>query len=261
MCQKIKILFKKINTPITWAILFFSFAEWISASFKWESVAKDYLPAMATFVAAYAGAAYTSRFERKKSAEDEITANVAAANIALFTLWAYTNSAFNVKDQIVDPHRHSPGAMIEMQPTFMKESQFVPIKFKSLAFLVKHKQADLLGELSLAESRYLSMMDILKRRSDMHVNILQPKMEAAKVGTTVDEHQVRSILGPSHFAMLEELTKGLIHETDKAILLLDKAAGNLVDVMKTHYPGNIFMRGVVDPDFNPAAKMPAQVSA
>ncbi|MHC8299142.1 hypothetical protein [Pseudomonas sp. ZS1P83] len=109
---------KKLKNPLTLLVLIIVAASF-SAPFgtpKLAAFAKDFLPAVATLIAAYAGAWYGASLVRDAAQEDERKRRIGAGARAMFTLWCQVNILAQIQMDFVDDYRDKPSVVISLPP-------------------------------------------------------------------------------------------------------------------------------------------------
>jgi len=199
---------------------------------------KDYLPAIATLIAAFLGARYAYILNLAKEQRDEKKKNIVAGNLAVFNLIRMLNVLLDYQNQIIAPVRDKPLAFIEMQPTLHLLEDDINLDLNQLSFLLNSGDPNLLGELAAEKSKFKRTLDTINERSQHHIDRLQPIAE--KYGMREKESytlsQFEETLGPQLFVTMRQSTKEIIESVDSTILSIQIACGKLTSVLKKIFP-------------------------
>ncbi|WEK32578.1 MAG: hypothetical protein P0Y58_10420 [Candidatus Pseudomonas phytovorans] len=234
---------KSFKYPLTLLILIIV-AALFSAPYgtpKVAAFAKDFLPAVATLIAAYAGAWYGASLLRDAAQEDEKKRQIGAGARAMFTLWRQVNVVAQIQVDFVDDYRGKPEAVISLPPIDYPLDDIPKLDLDSLAFLLDFGDAVVLETLVIAEQNFLHAVEVVKTRSALHLMDVQPILEKIiPDGGTISHKQLEQTLGPRLFSQLIDQTKRLIFRVDSSIIDLDGAAQQLYVALKKAFPDTKF---------------------
>jgi hypothetical protein len=238
---------KDLRNPIALLVLILVVAAF-SAPFgtpQLAAFAKDFLPAVATLVAAYAGSWYA--FSLNQSAvERELKAKqISAGSKAMFVLWRQINTIAQVQEDVINKYRDFAPAPLAMPTITIFFQESVRLNIEEISFLTDHSKPELLANLYLAETRYMHIVDLIRQRNDLHANEILPKIEGKKpLHRNLTPEELREIIGVRLFHQLFALTTAVISGTDDAVVTLDKVANELNAALKSIFPGHRFIRSV-----------------
>lgn len=206
--------------------------------------AKDFLPAIATLVAAYAGAYYGATLIKEAAEKEQRSRDIGAGARALFTLWRQLNAIALFQKDIVEKYRDYPPAPLAMPPVSSAViDDVVKLDIDSIAFLLDHGKSELLGNLCIAESRFIDAIQIIRRRSDLHANEVQPKLEGMiPPNRNLTPDELQKIIGIRLFSLLVDQTQDVINKTDDAVATLEFVAQELYSVLQKIFPEGKFPR-------------------
>jgi len=210
---------------------------------------KDYVPALVTLLAAYIGASYAFKLQSDKEDRENQQGNIVAGNLAIFNILRKLNILINYQRQIITPIRGKRTAFLEMQPTLHLLEEDIRLDLNSLSFLLNSDNPDLLGELSVEESKFQSALDAINKRSKIHLKQVQPKMERASVveGDDYTFQQIEQILGQRLYVTIHKATDQVIDHVDSAVSSLQEVGEKLANTMKELYPNeNIISLAVIE---------------
>ncbi len=236
---------KKLKNPLTLLVLI-TVAASFSAPFGTPQLAafvKDFLPAIATLIAAYAGAWYGASLLRDAAQEDERKRQIGAGARAMFTLWRQVSIVAQIQMDFVDKYRNKPSAVISFPPIDYPLDEPPRLDLDSLAFFLDQGNAEVLSTLVITEQNFLHAISVVRTRSTLHLVEIQPVLEKIiPRGGPVTHAQLEESLGPRLFSQLIDQTKRLIAEVDNSVVDLDKAAQELYAALKKAFPGAKFPR-------------------
>ncbi|QLG92386.1 hypothetical protein HZF02_20055 [Pseudomonas yamanorum] len=236
---------KKLKNPLTLLVLIIVAASF-SAPFgtpQLAAFAKDFLPAAATLIAAYAGAWYGASLVRDAAQEDERKRQIGAGARAMFTLWRQINIVAQIQMDFVDDYRDNPSVVISLPPIDYPLDEPPRIDLDSLAFFLDLGNAEILEALVIAEQNFLHAIDVVRTRSTLHFVEVQPILEKIiPNGGPISHASLEKALGPRLFSQLIDQTKRLIFRVDRSIEDLDKVADELHTALKKGFPDAKFPR-------------------
>ena len=178
----------------------------------------DLLPAAVTLLAAFLGAWSAFQLDNKVRARRTTRAQVAAVNRGMFVLGRQYNLLLNLQAQVVDPVRDDPARFLNMRP-FPSIERVPKFDDETLLFLLETPQREFMSHLMLAEDRFGSVLQVFQERSQLHVEQVQPRLEASKIAEkstyTVDE--IKQAIGMRLMLHLMRLTDDAIPRLDDTI--------------------------------------------
>lgn len=206
----------------------------------WSNFLTSYIPALATLVAAYYGAKFAFEFQNQKELENEKKHNLIAANKAIFTLSRMANDLFVYQRDYINPVRDDKEVFLELRPTSHYDKELFKLDIESLSFLLNTDFRNLLSEVAIEVERYISAIEAINLRSNIHLHEIQPKLERAGfksgLSITITDADLEIILGNRLLSMLKETTDQVITHVDSTIESLKLVADRLKDSMKSIYP-------------------------
>lgn len=250
---------KDLKNPIALLVLILVAASF-SAPFgapTLAALAKDYLPAVATLVAAFAGVWYASTLKQEAANKEQRLRQIGAGARTLFTLWRQLNTIAQYQEEVVDKFRNYPPAPLAMPPLAVPLDDSPRIDIDSLAFLLDHGHSALLANLCIAETRYLHAIDAIRRRSALHANEVQPKLEdMIPEGRNLTPEELRGIIGVRLFQLLRDQTREVIGRTDDAVTTIEAVSADLHETLKNVFPGSRFPLASPMEEKSPTAPKP-----
>ena len=230
---------KDLRNPVALLVLILVAAAF-SAPFGTSHLAtfaKDFLPAVATLVAAYAGAWYAFSLNQEATAKDLRSKQAGVGARAMFVLWRQINAIAQVQEDVVNKYRNYPPAPLAMPPVVHPFDDSVRLDIDGLAFLLDHGKSELLANLCIAETRYTQAVGCIRRRSLLHMNEVQPKIEGKKPpDRNLSPDELRELIGTRLFHQLVEQTNSVISLTDDAVETLEAVATDLHAALRSVFP-------------------------
>ena len=201
------------------------------------ATANDLIPAAFTLVAAFLGAWVAFSLEASSRKRERREAQLEAANKLLFAMSERLSPLFVFRHDFVEPVRHKPGRMIEMEPVSNYREPQSQLDAQSVAFLFQSKHKHLLLKLSLANDVFNAAIDAIRFRSDIHINIFQPMMASAglTLGQEITGEKIHKIVGDRNYHMLKDSTEILIAQVDKAVVGGDELRGELIEAFSEEF--------------------------
>ena len=195
--------------------------------------------AIATLVAAFAGAYFAYKFneDREKTKKEEI--DLGAANRAIFTLVRMYNYIAVYNKQFIKPFKDLPEAYVAIQPSLGNSDPDFKIDYDSISFLISTKKSAILNELTEFEELFSILVEAIKTRNHIHLNTVQPLMENAGFiqGSPVTLEQIDKILGDRTSTIIKGLTTDLIDIVQRGEEQSEKLIESLHNIMVEIFPG------------------------
>src|SRR5690606_743897 len=200
--------------------------------------------AVATLVAAFAGAFFAYKFnaDREKQRKDEV--DLASANRAIITLVRVYNYRAGFNKQFLKPYSGNPVAYVAIQPSLGNSDPNWKLDYDSISFLISEKKSEILTELTEFEELFTIFTETVKARNHIHLNIVQPAMEAAGIvnGSSVALDDIDRILGDRISTIMKGLTCELIDITQRGEEQSDNLIQKLQEIIVGIFPGKNVIR-------------------
>lgn len=197
-----------------------------------------------TLVAAFAGAFFAYKFnaDREKQRKDEV--DLASANRAIFTLVRVYNYIAGFNKQFLEPYSGNPAAYVAIQPSLGNSDPNWKLDYDSISFLISENRSEILTELTELEELFTIFTETVKTRNHIHLNIVQPAMEAAGIinGSSVALDDIDRILGDRTSTIMKSLTYELIDITQRGEEQSDNLIQKLHEIMVGIFPGKNVIR-------------------
>lgn len=209
--------------------LYFRPARWIGEA----SILGDVVVPLA---ATFAGGMLAFKLQSAREEKLQLARNKTEAGLAFFKLSRLVNKLKSIKMDVVDPHRNDPASMLSM-PALTHQTLPAEIDFDKLAFLFP-KDADLMGEMAIAQDRFVSLMDLINDRSRFLRETVQAKLKAAKLNQEYEgslDDLVR-IIGEGDFQELTNLSNQMIRCVDQDVDRLHALANRFGSSLGKYFP-------------------------
>lgn len=176
----------------------------------------DYLPALATLVAAFLGAGTAFLLQNKVRENEKREKRLTAANMTLYILFERLNTIKLFETDFVQPIRNNPAQLIEMRPVLNFQSPKSEFKVEDIAFLFNTKYKALLLDLHEANELYNLTVNAIRERSSIHFEY-QSLIEKAgyREKQTLTDQDIKTAVGERLYKMLEQSTKIVVVNVDK----------------------------------------------
>lgn len=206
--------------------------------------AKTIAGALATLVAAFAGAFFAYKFnaDRERQRKDEI--DLASANKAIFTLVRIYNYIAGFNKQFLKPYAGNPTAYVAIQPSLGNSNPDWKLDYDSISFLISENKSGILTELTELEELFTIFTETVKTRNDIHLNIIQPAMENAGIinGSQVGLDDIDRIIGDRSSEIMKSLTTELVDITQRGEEKSETLIQKLHEIMVGIFPGKNVIR-------------------
>lgn len=195
---------------------------------------------LTTLAAAYFGAKYAFKLQNEKDKRASDAADVKSANSAIFELVRTFNKFTAIKKQFIDEYRDKAERHIMIKPVLGMSWEPPKFNYDSISFLFKSSDPNLLGTLSLVEQEIASTLDVIKQRSTMHVEVLQPIIEelSLQVGEKISLRQIEDALGLRHTTILTMSTTFMVEGVDNVLAGCKEHIEKIKAETQRLYPGH-----------------------
>ncbi len=190
-------------------------------------------------VAAFAGAWFAYRLERKQRRRELDDSRVAAGNRAVMTLMNQVNKLHNIRTQFIDPKRQDEFRCLTIQASSPLNYGHVRVDLDALAFLVETTHPEILGEVMTADEAFHATIEAFNVRSACHRERVQQLVAAAGVrkNDIVTDASVEELLGHRLYQEITYQTEQAISFVDRTLALTPVTARELRKVLLSELPG------------------------
>ena len=201
------------------------------------SILKDLItPLAASFGGAIAGALSAFKLQNDKEETKRKEDEICALNNSLLALESQLNNLSEIKKQTILDVAEKPLRFMEIRPLASIEHVDERIDLRMVSGLARLKEVELIQESRLAERRYINVINTLKLRDSI---IVQLHNLTANAGiNTFDSSslaQIYKIVGPNNLAIAYEMTEEYIKLLDDALLSLKNAMIKISSIFDVHY--------------------------
>lgn len=209
-----------------------------------ELVLTAFLPALATLIAAFAGAGYAFKLQEKVREIRAKNERIASANKAIFNLSRMYNSLVNYDDQFLKSCRNDSASFLNVRPSIDLVKSDIQIDLDSLSFLLETSNRNILGELSSCVASYQVAIDAINDRSRIYRDQVQPRMESAGASEankyTLDG--LKAMMGERLYCILENATSQVFTHTENTIVEIKRVSELLTEAVKQEFPGHVIIK-------------------
>lgn len=215
--------------------------------------AEIFFTSLATLAAAYFGAKYAFKLQSDKDKRASDAADVKSANSVIFELARTFNKFIAIKKQFIDEHRGKAERHLMIMPAAGMSWEPPRFNYDSISFLFKSSDPNLLGTLSLVEQEIASTLDVIKQRSTMHVEVLQPTIErlSQQVGEQVSLRQIEDALGQRLATTLRMSTTFMVDGVDNVLAGCKEHIEKIKAETQHLYPGHTVIGMIAPTDVEP----------
>jgi len=218
------------------SIVFFCFGAIITIPFHIDI--PTILGGLLTLVTAFFGAYFAFKLNDSKDSRREVLNNVDSANKAIFQVIRAYNFYSGYQKQFIEPFRGSPAVHYQIPPAMGFLDWRLELDYDSLSFLFGKNAGTLLLKLNDLEVLTRTTIESIQTRNHIHVNLVQPKMDAAGIadGLEISLGELDIIIGERIAQTLEKLTIELIRCIDDGVDNSDSLAVEMHEKIKEIYP-------------------------
>ena len=125
-----------------------------------------------------------------------------------------------------------------MSPTLPSQKDIVSINIEALSFILEMNEPNILGELSVEESKYQRVIEAIEERTRIHRDEAQPLLEKAgiKAGSIHSFKEIEDALGERLYTTLQQSTSQIIGFVDDTIVGLQSVGNELSQNIQEMYP-------------------------
>ena len=212
-----------------------------------DQIINEIVSALATLVAAFAGAGFAFYLQDKKERRKEEVQRISSLNQALLALARQYQALGNIKNDI-DPFREDKLRYASAPALSTNEFSDIKIKIETLGFLVDSSDPNLLMEIMLEQERFEMALKAVQLRSETHVTKFQPAYAKLGIdGGVIRIADFRLTLGALLADALKNETDQMykqIYETyDSTLMVLNKLRAHAKQI----YPKEKFL-GIANPN-------------
>lgn len=202
-----------------------------------------YLPAVATLLAAYAGASRAFHLNQREEAGRQRRRDITAGEKALFNLIRQYNELYVFKKKFIDPAKGQPGSFFVMEPVHKMEHGDLHFDIDSLFFIFE-RDRNILMRLTIEEARFHEAIKCINERSNHHMSTIQPTIANAGIrhGQSLDSDTIEKIIGHYPYVILQQLTKAVIGHVEPTLESHKAAFNDLYGALSSAFPEHKFSK-------------------
>jgi len=191
-----------------------------------------------SLVAAFAGAYFAFKFQSQTMRKDIEGQNILAALEALFCLIRMVNHVGAFRKQFIEPTRSERLRHFSMPP-MSEHTEEYQLNWSKLTFLLSSEHANVLNELSLTYTKFRTLENAISERSNIMLNVVQPRVEAAGIMSgeyySTEEH-IENLLGHRTYVSLKRITDDIVLFADESFDDIWESINNLKLSIQNIYP-------------------------
>ena len=206
---------------------------------------------LVTLLAAFLGAYSAFRLENLARKRREARTKADEGQRAIFTLIKYWNDLAVIREQFFRPHRDNPARAIAVMPVADFKMNELRLNTSGLTFLIDEGEGTLLNQLLVEEDRVCNLDMVIKQRSDLHLNQVQPALFGAGIqeGQGCTRQQVADTLGEPLFQNITRSTDDIYELLDKTLNSIPESIDELRTVLRRLFPSEKFPTFDANPDY------------
>lgn len=206
---------------------------------------------LVTLLAAFLGAYSAFRLENLARKRREARTKANEGKQAIFTLIKYWNDLAVIRAQFFRPHRDNPARAIAVMPVAGFTMNELRLNTSGLTFLIDEGEGTLLNQLLVEEDRVCTLDLVIKQRSDLHLNQVQPALFGGGIreGQGITRQQAVDALGEPLFLNITRLTDDVYDSLDNTLISISESIDELRTVLRRLFPGVKFPTFEPNPDY------------
>lgn len=193
----------------------------------------EYLPAIATLVAAFAGSYTAHLLEQRRQEKESDQTLLKSINLTILNYTNALNTLLNFKKNFIAPYKERDAPHLEIPPTAEIHTDVFEVNISSFASLYdKQSVLNLVAEIHSDIEGFKNLVYAINQRSEFHRKRYQPVQEQLEKVST-EEEAIRAIGKPIWFT-LKQITENIIELTDVMIENLEKNANEIHETMSQY---------------------------
>lgn len=159
-----------------------------------------------TLAAAFLGAWTAFYLESRSRGREDRQNKLDAANSLIYALFERSSIANYLKAELLDPKRHDPLRFLSIEPIRDFHRPESKILVQDISYIFQTNYRYLVIELHVIEQRFNALVKLIKRRSELHLNEIQSKLDEAglKEKDEVTLSQIEEIVGNKSYVILQK---------------------------------------------------------
>jgi len=191
---------------------------------------KELIPSLAALFAAFFGASTAFFLESRSRKREKRISQLDAANQLLYVLFERLNTVKLFQIDFIEPVRDDPGRMLSLQPMANYHAPESKMEAEKIAYIFQTSHKDLMFELHVVNEQFQEVVNSIRHRSNLHLNVCQPLLEQAghRMGDAITNNDVLNAVGERNYEMLRQSTDVVIGNVDKFVERADKLRSRLI---------------------------------
>jgi hypothetical protein len=192
---------------------------------------KDFLPFATSLFGAFFGALgayFVGRSKEKRDENNRRHTALLATQYALFSQW---NIVEDIRKNFLEPFRKDPQKYFKQLEYFRVVGE-LKVPFEELTFIINSKEPNLLQEIHIAEKRFTSSIELLKKLNQKRIEI-QDKYPPKNFDMTIGKGEID--VPRYEIYRLKALTDLLYDEVDKALPDLLNTDQSVFNFIKSNF--------------------------
>jgi len=201
------------------------------------------ITSLATLSAAFVGAWLSYKLQDNAKKREITETKAQKANDLLFSIYQKLNGLKLFQVDSVEPWRGEEG-IIGMLPILDFSLPLTVINPENINFLLGTKHEKLLFDAHIEEERFKVVENIIRFRSQLHFNRVQPAIQASGMieGNVYTKADYKRALGEMLYKQLEKATEELIYHVDRTIKSSGELGDKIFKALKETYPNEKFAK-------------------
>ena len=205
------------------------------------------ITSLATLSAAFFGAWLSYKLQDNNIKKEQTKKQVQDANDLLFSIYQKLNALTVFQRDSVNPWRDKPERLIAMEPIIdyrLPQTKIIP---ENISFLLGTKYEQLLFDIHIEDERFKVAEDIIKFRSHLHLNKVQPAIQNSGIaeGDQFSSIQLKSAIGEMLYIQLQKSTDNVIYNVDRTVKSSKELGDKLLLALKTTFPNEKFVKFIL----------------
>jgi len=193
-----------------------------------------------TFVGAY----LAFRLERSDRQRKLLEARNAEGNLALFALFQMWNVLYQYKTDVIDVAPKGEDKWLNMAVTPPYAHENLAFNASALHFLLEGKDNNLISQLFLEQRRYYAAIELINRRSHLHLEKIFPRLTAAgiELNKQYDERVIIGAVGIDNVLVARNLANSLTKNVIEDLASFRDTFERLRTQLRELLPGRKFIQ-------------------
>lgn len=196
------------------------------------------ITSLATVTAAFIGAWSAYKLESTSKMRKKETEQIENINSLIFAFYERIKILKIYQKQSINPTRDDLGRAFTMPPVLHISSPTTDIVIEHILYLLGTKHRNIILDIHTEKEAFDVLLNLIKSRSTMHLEKIQPAMEKAQIkhGSNVSSVELRKAVGEQQFVIITKMTDDIIEGTDRSINSLIELKDKFVSIASSQFP-------------------------